>query len=229
MREPIDEIFIASQLLDRATDAHLAGDLSTADTLIREANMPAVRAWTESLWGSRAANLDQQKYHQFRAIAGAPPYLEKVQHIPARMPTSAEKNIIIERYGRNCVFCGIPLIRKEVRIAFQSAYPDALPWGRANQTQHAAFQCMWMQFDHLLPHSRGGDNSVGNVVVTCAPCNFGRMQWTLEEVGLIDPRLRRAQRTSWDGLERALSKPMSNQSGEAKVSHHVVQPRLSSR
>src|SRR5690242_18273793 len=79
-----------------------------------------------------------------------------------------------------------------------------MPWGRTNVSRHLAFQCMWMQFDHLVPHSRGGDNSLENVVVTCAPCNFGRMQWTLEEVGLTDPRHRLAQKTGWDGLERMI-------------------------
>jgi 5-methylcytosine-specific restriction endonuclease McrA len=63
---------------------------------------------------------------------------------------------------------------------------------------------MWMQFDHLLPHSRGGGNDIENVVVTCAPCNYGRWHWTLEEVGLIDPRTGSVQKTSWDGLERIL-------------------------
>jgi hypothetical protein len=40
MREPINEIFDAAQLLNLATDAHLAGDHSAADALIRTANMP---------------------------------------------------------------------------------------------------------------------------------------------------------------------------------------------
>jgi 5-methylcytosine-specific restriction endonuclease McrA len=61
---------------------------------------------------------------------------------------------------------------------------------------------MWVQFDHLLPHCRGGDNSLDNMVITCAPCNFGRMQYTLDEVGLINPLTREPVRTSWDGLER---------------------------
>lgn len=204
MREPIDEIFRAAHLLDRATGAHLVGDRSGAEMLIRRANMPAIRAWTESLWGGKDANPDQWKFHRFRAVATAPPHLPKAERVVKRMPSAAERRCIIEHYGRNCVFCGIPLISDKVRIAIGRVYPDALPWGNINQDQHAAFQCMWMQFDHVVPHSRGGDNSLENVVVTCAPCNFARSNWTLEEVGLIDPRTLPIYKTSWDGLERFL-------------------------
>jgi 5-methylcytosine-specific restriction endonuclease McrA len=204
MREPIAEIFDASILLNRAADAHLAGNHSAAKALVRAADMDAIRGWTESLWGSKAANPEQWKYHRFRVVAGAPPHLPKAQRIPQRMPFALERRSIIERHGRNCVFCGIPLISREVQNALRHAYPDALPWGRTNSTQHAAFQCMWMQFDHVLPHSRGGSNTLDNVVITCAPCNYARWHWTLEEVGLIDPRTFPIHKTSWDGLERIL-------------------------
>src|SRR5205807_3484616 len=81
MREPIEEIFHASDLLSRAADAHLMGNCAAADTLIRAANMPTIRAWTESLWGSKAANPDQWKYHRFRAVVDAPPHLPNIQRI----------------------------------------------------------------------------------------------------------------------------------------------------
>ena len=83
----------------------------------------------------------------------------------------------------------------------KKAYPEALTWGSKNIDQHAAFQAMWLQYDHLLPHARGGDNNLDNIVITCAPCNFGRMNWTLDEVGLIDPRTRQPARSVWTGLE----------------------------
>ncbi len=67
--------------------------------------------------------------------------------------------------------------------------------------QHAALQCMWLQFDHILPHSRGGTNDLENIVVTCAPCNFGRMDNLLSELRLNDPRDRGFEKTHWDGLE----------------------------
>jgi hypothetical protein len=206
MREAIPEIFEAAALLSRATDAHLAGDHSVAEEYIRSANMPKVRAWTESLWGSKAANPNQNQYHRFRALADSPPILPSANRIPARMPSPTDMVLLIERDGRNCTFCEIPLIREKVRIEFNRSYPDASPWGRSNETQHAAFQCMWLQFDHVLPHSRGGDNSLGNILVTCAPCNYGRGERTLGELGLIDPRAHSKHKTPWDGLERILEK-----------------------
>lgn len=206
MRTAIPEIFEAAALLNRATDAHLAGDRLGAEELIHGANMPKIRAWTESLWGSKAANPNQNQYHRFRTLANSPPIFPNANRAPARMPSTADRAALIERDGRNCTFCGIPLVRDKVRIAFNRCYPDASPWGSSNRTQHAAFQCMWLQFDHVLPHSRGGDNSLGNILVTCAPCNYGRAERTLDELGLIDPRAHSKQRTPWDGLERFLTR-----------------------
>ncbi len=66
---------------------------------------------------------------------------------------------------------------------FAFGYPTALSWGRTNQTRHAAFQAMWLQYDHLPPHARGGDNGLDNVIITCAPCNCARVNYTVAEVG----------------------------------------------
>jgi hypothetical protein len=106
------------------------------------------------------------------------------------------------RDGHHCRFCGIPVIERTLRIKLHQLYPNALRWGPKNYQQHAAFQCMWLQFDHLLPNSRGGESSLDNLVVACAACNFGRMEMTLEQVGIVDPSSRPPIHSSWDGLER---------------------------
>ena len=203
MREPIKEIFIAAAFLDRAVDAHLDQDRKTAERLFREADRPEVRAWTESLWGGKQKNPDQWRYHRWRDIPG----LGEPSNPGARdrMPNKASRDSIIQRDGYHCRFCGIPLIPPEVRKAMSKDYPEAAYWRRAkNRDQHAALQCLWLQFDHILPHCWGGENTPDNVVITCAPCNFGRMSRQLQEGGLIDPRERPVCKTSWDGLTRFL-------------------------
>ena len=196
MREPISEIRDAARLLDAAVTAHLMGRRDLAEELIRLADMPVLRDYTESLWGSKSP------YVQYRAIADAPPSFSHDQRVKVRMPNSAEKAALYERDGHHCRFCGVPVIRREIRERIKSVYPAALPWGPKNVLQHAAFQLMWAQYDHLLPHARGGTNTLDNVVITCAPCNFARMNYTLEEVGVLDPRAREPVRSLWDGLER---------------------------
>jgi hypothetical protein len=209
LREPISPIFEAAHLLDRAVGAHLQGDMSLAREFIELADIPEVKAWTESLWGSAVRNPEQWRYIRLQEVSAAAPHLRKADRVAARMPTEREKQAIIARWGYNCAFCGIPVIRSAVRAKMRVVYGDVLRWEGTNATQHAAFECMWLQFDHVLPHARGGGNDLQNVIVTCAPCNYGRMNWTLDEVGLLDPRSRPPCRTSWDGLERFTIDPVA--------------------
>jgi 5-methylcytosine-specific restriction endonuclease McrA len=196
LRDPIPQISEAAQYLDGAVLAHLAGHFDRAEELIRLADMPSVREWTESLWGANSP------YARPITGATAPASLPKEQRVPVRMPTSSEKRYLHERDGYHCRFCGIPVIRKEIRERIKKRYPQSLSWGRTNPSQHAAFQAMWLQYDHVLPHARGGTNDVDNVAITCAPCNYGRWNRTVDEVGLVDPRLHPPVRSAWDGLER---------------------------
>jgi 5-methylcytosine-specific restriction endonuclease McrA len=188
---PIPEIEEAARYLDDAVIAHLAGQFELAKSMLRRADMPALRErWTEPLWG---------RSHKLSTLAEDLPVIAKYEQ---RMPSPKDERQLLERDGHHCRFCGIPVIRKEVRDRIKKVYPGELRWGRKNTEQHTAFQAMWLQYDHLVPHARGGNNALANLVITCAPCNFARMNDTLEEVGLLDPRDREPVRSTWDGLER---------------------------
>jgi hypothetical protein len=50
LRDPVPEIAEGARLLDGAVSAHMAGDFEAAGHLIESANMPAIRAYTESIW-----------------------------------------------------------------------------------------------------------------------------------------------------------------------------------
>jgi hypothetical protein len=196
LREPIPAIFEAASLLSKAVNAHNADDKHTADRLFKTADMPSIWHWTDSIWGKHSPEI-----RQLRNVPNAPPLLPLEERVPVRMPSAEEQRALIARDGHRCRFCGIPLVHKRIRVRLSKLYPVSVPWGRTNASQHAAFQAMWLQFDHVLPHARGGDNSLDNILITCAPCNFGRMNNTLEEMSLIDPRTCMVERIDWDGLE----------------------------
>lgn len=195
-REPIPEITTAARMLNDAVSEHVAGRFARAEELIYSSDIRAIRDWTESIWGANSP------YVVVNELDTDSCELANAERVPVRMPSAEEKRQLIDRDGFHCRFCEIPVIRRRIRTAIRTAYPNALPWGRKNEEQHAAFQAMWLQYDHLLPHARGGENSLGNIVITCAPCNFGRMNYLLEEVGLADPFSRDPTPSNWDGLER---------------------------
>jgi hypothetical protein len=193
--DPIPQIFDAARYLDAAVTAHLQGKYVLAAELICAADMPDIYKWLKPIWANSKANIVSPTIQN-------QPVLSRNLRAVVRMPNYEEKQGIHQRDGYNCRFCGIPVIRPEVRSRIVSAYSAAARWGRKELDQHSAFQAMWAQYDHIVPHSKGGTNDLDNMVLACAACNFGRSSYSLEEVGVTDPRVRSPLHSDWDGLER---------------------------
>lgn len=193
-RDPIAEIYCVARKLEAAVSAHLEGDQQEASRLFTLADDPVVREWTESIWGKNSPYVKVRKL----------PITEVKQRAKARMPTAAQVVVLHARDGFHCRFCGIPVVPAAVRKKAHALYPASVPWGQTNYSQHAGFQALWAQYDHVVPHSCGGTNELENLVVTCAACNFGKMSYRLEELGLLDPRDFAPLASTWDGLKRLL-------------------------
>ncbi len=191
-RDPIPEIYDSARYLDAAVSAHLSGHTELASKLFELANDSTVREWTESIWGKASPYVKVTKQ----------PEQHSRPKVKARMPNAQMKKVLHARDGYHCRFCGIPVIHPDIRKHFHKVYPESVPWGNTNGSQHAGFQCMWLQYDHVVPHSAGGENTLENLVVTCAACNFGKMNYTLYELGLSDPREFPPIQSAWDGIER---------------------------
>jgi 5-methylcytosine-specific restriction endonuclease McrA len=198
IRDPIPEIYDAAILLDLAVDEILRNQLDVAEELLINADNVEIRNWTESIWGANSPFAVQQ--FQDESL----PSLMKDARLEPRMPSKNIESQILNRDGFNCSFCGIPVISQVIRKIIHNMFPTAVPWGKRNADQHAAFQAMWLQFDHVLPHSRGGATALNNMVITCAPCNYGRMERTTGELGILNPLSRQRSKSNWDGLERLI-------------------------
>lgn len=204
LREPIAEIFKAAEELSSAADGYLRGDLDGCARLVEAADKSAIREWIESLWGSKTANPEQPLYHRHRQVADQPLSLPKKARQKVRMPSVLEQREIVKQWGWHCAYCGIPLIATAARNVLHKALGDRLRWGPRNADRHSAFQCMTIEFDHVVPHSVGGTSDLENTVPSCGPCNCGKFTRTLAQHGLDDPRDRPAKSSSWDGLTRLL-------------------------
>jgi len=192
--------FWAAFVLEEAASAHLEGDDRRAPELIAATNRQEFRLFLDTLWGATS------KYNSpiDGARLGHSIYALAQETSVERMPSAAAMREIVQRDGYRCRYCSIPVIPKEVRVILHKAYPDALPWGRKNAEQHSAFQALWMQFDHVVPHSMNGGNSLDNVVICCAGCNFGKSNYPLEKLGLANPFDSPPITSGWNGLTHLL-------------------------
>lgn len=108
LRDPISELFDAARYLDAAVSAHLHGTPALAMALIKLADLPAVREWTESLWGKGGP------WTHPVFVDDTLPSVPEAERAMPRLPSTANKQALIARDGHRCRFCGIPLVRGEV-------------------------------------------------------------------------------------------------------------------
>jgi hypothetical protein len=58
--------------------------------------------------------------------------------------------------------------------------------------------------DYVEPDASGGETSLENLVTSCYSCNFGKAGYTLEQLGIENPRLRPPVKDDWRGLTEFL-------------------------
>ena len=195
--EPIKELELAANLLNAAGDALIMGMADRASELVRRADMPEIMTYAVMLVGKMSSQVHR---HTRR-----PKCLLKEQRDPARMPTSTVQDAIFVRDGWRCRFCGIKVISKAARAVLIRLYPHETHWAKQEFQRHSALYAMASSLDHIVPHGRGGKNEESNFVTACYCCQFGRGEWTIDEVQVLDPLKREPVVDAWDGLVRIVN------------------------
>lgn len=204
--EPIPAIYLAQDLLNEAAKCHVyGGDLNKkrAAEAIKEADLPEIAEWMESIWGAFSPPIHRRWVKEIKETDKVPDSARAKQYIPKKL-----RDKLVERDGYHCRWCGIPVISVKARDHLKIKYPEVFRWGPANADKHAAFQAMKLSEDHIIPRSRGGQNLMENLVVSCSPCNAGREAFLPEEMCLVHPIPEQGPwiKSDWDGLTRVLPK-----------------------
>lgn len=195
---PIPELEEVADLLSEAVDAILSGSLPLAATLIVEADIAAVGRYVEQIAGPVSTLI-----HRYRDVGDPPAMQDRVKQ---RMPSASVEREIYARDGWRCRICVTRVISKQAVNKMHELFPAEARWGRKVIDRHYGMSALCVSLDHLLPHSRCGTNDPDNLITTCGPCQFGRGNWTLAEVGITDPRERAPIIDEWDGLTRLASR-----------------------
>ena len=195
--EPIKELELAAKLLDAAGNALIMGRSVLTSELVRRADIPEIMKYAVMLVGKMSNEVHR---HTRR-----PKCLSKEQRDPTRMPTSTVQEAIFARDGWRCRFCGIKVISKAARAVLIRLYPDKTHWVKQEFQRHSALYAMASSLDHIVPHGRGGKNEECNFVTACYCCQFGRGEWTIDEVEVSDPFKHEPVIDAWDGLVRIVN------------------------
>ena len=120
---------------------------------------------------------------------------------PTRSPSRFEEAVFM-RDGYRCRYCGIRLICKK----FMQAFIKALRWtgfikGSKNIERHGIIFATYPYADHVKPWNQGGRTDESNLVASCGCCNFGKGSYTVEQMGVENPFLRKPKFDDWDGLK----------------------------
>lgn len=82
--------------------------------------------------------------------------------------THAVRHAVARRDGWACHYCG-----------GMTVCHRCLGVPPAHTTTRAVRQPLAATVDHVIPRSRGGTHSLGNLVIACVPCNSAKGDWVL--------------------------------------------------
>lgn len=190
--EPVTQFEMAAGLLACAASQLMASNDGVARDLLEQADLPEIREHAIRLVGRMSAEVHLN--------VRRPKCLKKEDRDPARMPSASKQTAIFVRDGWRCRFCGMKVISRAARSALVKRFPAETRWAGPEFKRHSALYAMASSLDHVVPHGQGGKNETSNFVTACYCCQFGRGEWTLEQMQLIDPRETEPVVDEWDGL-----------------------------
>lgn len=125
---------------------------------------------------------------------------------PIRSPSKVQCDVF-NRDSYHCRYCGGMLISQEfLRTFIKSLNSPIFTRGKTNLTTHGIIHITWPVADHVTPWNKGGNTSLENLVSSCAPCNYGKDGYTIEQLGIEDPFNRPPVHSDWIGLSDLVGK-----------------------
>ena len=179
-----------------AVRAAASGDARRARKALLRVESDAIKNWyiehAQVSGNARVVTLGRQRPAPYRG-----PVHERAY------PRPAEVRAVLEADGYRCRYCQREVVHPDLLRALQAVVgKSAFPLGPGNAGRHGSVFAHRAVVDHILPRKRGGRTELGNLVTACYPCNFGKANHTLDDLGLRPPRP--ATRDSWDGLQSLL-------------------------
>jgi 5-methylcytosine-specific restriction endonuclease McrA len=180
-------------IFHQAANKAAIGDRAEAIQALKLMRSDEMRAWFDE-HGQMSGK------HRAKQVGVADTRLPYDAFDPVRSAARFEK-LVFERDSYTCRYCGLRLVAKEVLKYFEKAVgASEFRTQGTNAQQHGVIHAFKIVADHVVPHTRGGKTDVNNLVASCPACNYGKEAYTIEELGIEDPRSQPPANSGWDGL-----------------------------
>ena len=191
---PPDWFIAQLEPLVQAIRLAAAGDVPAARSVLKEVEESRLRTWYVE-HGQVSGNCRVYVLRSPLATAVAKP-------VGPRDPTETIARDVLERDDYTCQYCAVPLIPKAVFGQFSKVVGATAFRATGNNTErHGAVLAFRANVDHVFPWNLGGTTTADNLVAACWCCNYGKANFTLEQLGLRDPRNSQIRPpTRWSGL-----------------------------
>ena len=153
-------------------------DLNSAENALLPKSDNDLRIWFDV----HAQNVGTWRYKEFKVAFPSPTLpLDPIKDF------SKFRRTVFIRDGVRCRYCESPVVPSEVfRKLNKFVGDDHLTLTTTNSTSgHYLMFCSTL--DHVFPHSLGGRTDENNLVTCCWSCNYGKSNYTLEQIGLDNP------------------------------------------
>ena len=165
-------------LVDAITQAS-AGKVEIAQTILKNSRDLEMRTW----YDVHAQNIAKWRFDAFKVQTPEP-----ILPLDPVKTFSKFESRLFARDNYKCRYCSDPVISKKMFKEANSVIGSSfLPLGRTNLTRSGFYLMFVATLDHVTPWSLGGKTDESNLVTSCWSCNYGKANFTVEQIGLRNP------------------------------------------
>lgn len=168
------------------------GRVETARLILKKSKDLEMRTW----YHVHAQNIAQWRSNYFKVTSPEPTLpLDTVKTF------SKFESKLFARDSYKCRYCSNDVLSKKVFKKVNLLIGSAsLPLGHTNLTRSGFYLMFVATLDHVLPWSLGGRTDESNLVTSCWTCNYGKANFTVEQIGIRNPLNSKIEQDGFDGI-----------------------------
>ena len=167
------------EILMQALTFASSGKIENARSVLKNSRDLDMRNW----YNVHAQNISKWRFENFKVKSPEP-----ILPLDSLKTFSKFESKLFARDNFKCRYCSDHVIPKKVfKKAHSVIGAGDLPLGRTNLTRSGFYLIFVATLDHVTPWSLGGRTDDSNLVTSCWSCNYGKANYTVEQIGISNP------------------------------------------